>query len=150
MSLLEQINADFKAAMLARDDFTKVTLNGLKSAIKNQEIAKGVREQGLSEQEIQDVIAKEAKSRADAIALYQQAGDTERADKESRERDILMQYLPKQLSTEEIKEIVLAIIAEGGYSAADFGKVMGVAKSKIGNAAEGSVIANVVKECLNK
>lgn len=148
MTLMEQINADFKAAMLAHDDFTKVTLNGLKSAIKYKEVAQGARDQGLSEQQIQDVVAKEAKSRADAIEAYRQAGDDERADKELRERDILMKYLPKQLSTDEIKAVVADIVSTNKLGAQDFGRIMGLAKAQIGNAAEGSAIAAAVKECL--
>lgn len=146
MSLLEQINADFKAAMLAHDDFTKVTLNGLKSAIKYKEVEKGARDQGLSEQDIQDVIAKEAKSRTDAIAIYQQAGDTERADKEARERDILLRYLPKQLDAAELRAKIDQIVTANNLTQRDFGRIMGLAKQEIGNAAEGSAIAAAVKE----
>lgn len=146
MSLLDEINADFKQAYLAHDDFTKVTLNGLKSAIKYKEVEKGERTEGLTDAEIQDVVAKEVKSRNDSIAVYKQAGDEERADKEARERDILMKYLPKQLSEDEIKAVINQIVADGGYAQSDFGKIMGAAKAKIGNGADGATIAKLVKE----
>ena len=146
MSLIEQINADFKKAMLNHDEFTKVTLSSLKSAIKYKQVDKGDRTVELSDSDIEDVVSKEIKSRSDSIEVYQKASDQLRADKESRERDILRNYLPKQLTPEEIKSVVANVVDEGKFSQKDFGKVIGVAKSKIGAAAEGSQIAAAVKE----
>ena len=137
MSLIEQINSDFKQAMLNHDEVCKTTLNGLKSAIKYREVEKGAGSV-LDDQEIEAVIAREVKSRNDAIEVYRQAGDNERADKEVAERDILMVYLPKQLTAE--------IIVNGGYEKQDFGRIMGQAKAEIGNAADGAAIAAMVRE----
>lgn len=144
MTLREQINADFKAAMLARDEVKKVTLNGLKSAIKYKEVAKSA-DAVLTDAEIEAVVAHEVKSRNDSIAVYEQAGDTERAEKEKAERDILAVYLPKQLSEDELKAKIAEIIKAGGFEQKDFGCIMGEAKKQIGNAAEGSAIAAAVK-----
>lgn len=144
MSLREQINADFKAAMLAHDEVKKVTLNGLKSAIKYKEVAKSA-DAVLNDTEIEAVVAHEVKSRNDSIALYEQAGDTDRADKEKAERDILSAYLPKQLSADELKAKVAEIITNDGFEQKDFGRIMGECKKQIGNAAEGSAIAAAVK-----
>lgn len=145
MSLIEQINSDFKQAMLNHDEVRKTTLNGLKSAIKYREVEKGAGSV-LDGQEIEAVIAREVKSRNDAIEVYRQAGDNERADKEVAERDILMVYLPKQLTADELRAKVAEIIVNGGYEKQDFGRIMGQAKAEIGNAADGAAIATMVRE----
>ena len=145
MSLIEQINADFKQAMLAHDELRKVTLNGLKSAIKYKEVAKGAGST-LTDAEVEAVVAHEVKSRNDSIAIYTQAGDQRRADHEAAERDILVAYLPTQLTADELRAKVAAIIQAGQYESKDFGRIMGQAKSEIGNAADGAAIAAAVKE----
>lgn len=144
MSLREQITADFKQAMLNHDEVKKTTLNGLKSAIRYKEVEKGAGAE-LDDAEIEAVVASQVKSRNDSIAIYEQSGETERANKERAERDILMAYLPKQLTDDELKAKVAAIIEHGGFTQADFGKIMGKAKAEIGNAAEGGAIAAAVK-----
>lgn len=149
MGLREQINADFKQAMLAHDEMRKVTLNGLKSAIKYKEVDKGAGSE-LTDAEIEAVVAHEVKARNDSIAVYQQAGDSERAAKEAAERDILAAYLPKQLSADELAAKVAKIIEDGGFTQADFGRIMGKAKQEIGNAADGGAIATAVREYFAK
>lgn len=144
MSLREQITADFKQAMLDHDEVKKTTLNGLKSAIRYKEVEKGAGAE-LDDAEIEAVVASQVKSRNDSIAIYEQSGETERADKERAERDILMAYLPKQLTDDELKAKIATIIEQGGFTQADFGKIMGKAKAEIGNAAEGGAIAAAVK-----
>lgn len=150
MSLMEQINADFKKAMLDHDDFAKVVLNGLKSAIKYREVELKSKGADLGEAEILSVIAKESKSRADAAALYEVAGDIERASHEQQEREIIARYLPKQLTADELADIVDDIIAGGEYQASDMGRVIGTVKAKVGVAADGAMIASIVKERLLK
>lgn len=145
MGLRERINADFKQAMLNHDEVRKTTLNGLKSAIRYREVDKGGNSV-LDDAGIEDVVAHEVKSRNDSIAVYQQAGDTERANKEAAERDILAAYLPKQLTADELKDKIAEIIQSDNLTQKDFGKIMGVAKAQIGNAASGSDIATAVKE----
>ena len=113
MNLRERINADFKQAMLNHDERRKVTLNGLKSAIRYKEVEKGAGSQ-LADVEIEAVVAHEVKSRNDSIAVYQQAGDEARAQQEQAERDILAEYLPPQLSDEELRAKVAEIIQAGG------------------------------------
>lgn len=145
MGLRERINADFKQAMLNHDEVRKTTLNGLKSAIRYREVDKGGNSV-LDDAGIEDVVVHEVKSRNDSIAVYQQAGDTERANKEAAERDILAAYLPKQLTADELKDKIAEIIQSDNFTQKDFGKIMGVAKAQIGNAASGSDIATAVKE----
>lgn len=144
MSLREQITADFKQAMLDHDEVKKTTLNGLKSAIRYKEVEKGVGAE-LDDTEIEAVVASQVKSRNDSIVIYEQSGETERANRERAERDILMTYLPKQLTDDELKDKIATIIEQGGFTQADFGKIMGKAKAEIGNAAEGGAIAAAVK-----
>jgi uncharacterized protein YqeY len=145
MSLIEKINADLKAAMLARDEFTTTTLRGLKSAIGYEEVAKGKREAGLTDDEIQAVVASEAKKRDDAQKIYVKAGDDARADQENRENKILMSYLPEQLSHEELRKIIADIIAENNFEQKDMGKIIAAAKAKVGYKSNGESIVNTLK-----
>jgi len=148
MTLIEKINADLKTAMLARDEFTTTTLRGLKSAILYEEVAKNKRDEGLNDDEILTVITKQVKQRDDSIAIYVGAGDKERADKETREREILTKYLPMPLTDEELGEIVGKIIADGDFGVKDMGRVIGAVKSEVGARADGGRIAMMVKEAL--
>ncbi|MCL2174060.1 GatB/YqeY domain-containing protein [Candidatus Saccharibacteria bacterium] len=146
MSLIDQINADLKAAMLARDDFTVTTLRGLKSAIAYEEIAQNKRETGLSDDEVENVVIKEVKKRDDALKIYVKAGDHERASREDREWKILDKYFPEQLSYEETKDLIATVIAENNFTAKDFGRIVGAAKKRAGNATTGERISNVLKQ----
>lgn len=147
MSLSDIIKADFKQAMLAHDEMGKVTLNGLKSAIKYKQVAKGTGAE-LTDAEIEAVVAHEVKARNDAIAIYRQAGDSERVAKETAERDIIAKYLPKQLTPDELRAKLEEIVKQGDYTQSDFGKVMGEAKKQLGNSASGGDIARMVRELL--
>lgn len=146
MSLIEQISADLKTAMLARDEFTTTTLRGLKSAILYEELAQNKRDEGLADDEVQKVTAREIKKRDDALKLYAQAGDQERADKEDREMKILSQYLPEQLSHDELKEIIGQIIAENNFEQKDMGKIIASTKAKVGLSSTGEKIVNTLKQ----
>lgn len=146
MSLIEQISADLKTAMLARDEFTTTTLRGLKSAILYEELAQNKRDEGLADDEVQKVTAREIKKRDDALKLYAQAGDQERADKEDREMKILSQYLPEQLSHDELKEIIGQIIAENNFEQKDMGKIIAATKAKVGLSSTGEKIVNTLKQ----
>jgi uncharacterized protein YqeY len=132
--------------MLARDEFTTTTLRGLKSAILYEEVAKGKRDTGLSDDEIEKVVAAEVKKRDDALKIYVAAGDDARADKEDREYKILAKYLPEQLSYEEEKALIAQVIAENNFTAKDFGRIIGEAKERAGNTTTGERISNVLKQ----
>ena len=148
MSLIEKINADLKAAMLARDEFKTTTLRGLKSAILYEEVAKGKRDEGLNDDEILAVVAKQVKQRDDAITLYVSAGDKEREQKEAAEREILAVYLPKPLTDDELRGIVERVITTGGFGIKDMGRAIGDVKKEVGAAADGGRIAAMVKGLL--
>ncbi len=145
----QQLNDDVKAAMLAGDKARLETLRGLKSVILYAEVAAGKREEGLSDDEVQALFAKEAKKRQESADLYEQGGSPERADKERAEKTIIEGYLPEQLSEAEVCRIIDEIIAE--QHAADMqamGKVIGAVKQRVGNTADGALVARLVKEKL--
>ncbi len=150
MPLKERIDADLKTAMLARDEFRTTTLRGLKAAILNEEVAKGVREQGLDDAAIEQVIAREAKKRDEAAKLFEQGGNQASADKERAEKELLGGYLPEQLSEEDVRALVDTVVAEiQPEGMKDMGRVIGAVKVKAGNTADGALIAQLVKERLS-
>ena len=146
MSLIETITADLKTAMLARDEFTTTTLRGLKSAILYEEVEKGKRDEGLTDDEIQTVVAREVKKRDDAMKLYVSAGDQERADKEIAESKILANYLPAQLSDAELKAVIGEVIADNNYEQKDMGKIIAATKAQVGLGSTGEKIVNTLKQ----
>ena len=143
----QQIEQDLKAALLSGDKIKATTLRGLKSAILYAEVASGKRAEGLNDEEIINVFTKEAKKRQESADLYIQGGSQERADAELKEKKLIQQYLPAQLSDEDITKIVDECLKElGPVTVKDMGKVIGLVKSKTGAAAEGGVVARIVKE----
>lgn len=148
--VVDDITAALKQALLAHDSETATTLRSLKSAVLNAEIASGKRETGLSEDEVIGLLQKEAKKRQESANIYRDAGDDARADKELSEKKIIDQYLPTQLDETAVLQLVETTITELGVSSmADMGKVIGAVKAKAGAAADGSVIAKLVKEKLS-
>lgn len=146
MSLIETITADLKTAMLARDEFATTTLRGLKSAILYEEVEKGKRDEGLTDDEIQAVVAREVKKRDDAMKLYISAGDQERADKEIAESKILANYLPAQLSDAELKAVIGEVIAKNNYEQKDIGKIIAATKAQVGLSSTGEKIVTTLKQ----
>lgn len=148
-NLKERINADLKSAMLARDELTTQTLQGLKSAILYEEVAKKVRETGLDEQSIEQVVAREVKKRDEAAELFEKGGNTASAEKERAEKQILAVYLPEQMSEADLAAVVAEVAAElKPEGPRDMGRVIGAVKAKVGNAGDGSLIAKLVKDSL--
>lgn len=149
MPLKERITDDIKAALLGGDRFVVDTLRGLKAAILNEEVALGKREEGLDDSSIEAVIAREAKKRAESKALYEENGRQELADNEQQELEVLQQYLPKQLTENEIQQVIDTVIAElDAVSPQMMGQVIGAVKGKCGTAADGATVARLVKEAL--
>lgn len=150
MALKEQIQNDIKAALLGGSRFEGDVLRGLKAAILNEEVAKGLRETGLPDDEIEKVIAREIKKRQESAAIYAQNMREDAADQERREAEILQKYLPEQLSEAEIKTVVDAKISElGATDMKMMGQVIGAVKAELGNTADGATISRLVKEVLN-
>lgn len=149
MALKDTIQNDLKAALLSGDRFVSDTLRNLKAAILNEEVAQGKRDEGLSDGEIEKVVAKEVKKRNESIAIYEQNGRPELAENERTEAKVLANYLPEQLDEAKLREIVSATIAELNASGPQAtGQVIGAVKQRVGNSADGALIAKIVKETL--
>lgn len=150
MALKDRIQNDIKAALLGGDRFVGDTLRNLKAAILNEEVAQGKRDGGLSDDEVEKVIAREVKKRNESIAVYEQNDRPELADNERKEADILSAYLPEQMNEEQLREIVNTKIIEMGASGPQaMGQIIGAVKQQVGNTADGAVVARIVKETLN-
>jgi uncharacterized protein YqeY len=147
--LKQRLQDDVKAAMLAGDTLRLETLRGLKSVILYAEVAAGKREEGLGDAEIESLLAKEAKKRQESADLYKQGGANDRADKELSEKAIIEEYLPKQLGEDEVAAVVDEVINEvKPEGMQQMGQVIGQVKSRLGNSADGALIAKLVKEKL--
>ena len=150
MALKQRITDDLKAALLGGDRFVGETLRNLKAAILNEEVAQNKRDEGLDDAEIEQIIAREVKKRNESIKLYTQGGRDDLAEDEQKEVDVIKAYLPEQLDEAQVKAIVDAAIEQlGAAGMADMGKVIGVVKSKVGNTADGALVAKLVKESLS-
>jgi uncharacterized protein len=145
--LKDKLTADIKTALLAGDKFTAEVLKSLKSAILYEEVAQKVRDTGLNDEQIQLVLAREAKKRAESAELYAKADQKERAETELNEKKIIEAYLPKQLSDEELEAVINEVLATLG-SDAQMGQVIGQVKAKVGQSADGGRIASLVKQKL--
>ena len=145
--LKEQLLNDLKSAMKDKDDVKKNTVQMVRAAILQVEKDRAIE---LDDAQIIDIIAKEAKKRKDAAVEFEKSGREDLISQNNKELEVLTSYLPKQLSKEEITEIVRNIIARvGATSMKEMGIVMKAAKEEIGAAADGKTINEVVKELLN-
>lgn len=150
MALKQRIADDTKAALLGGDRFIGETLRNLKAAILNEEVAAGKRDEGLTDEEIEKVIAREVKKRAESAKLYRDNGRPELAEPEEKEAAILKAYLPEQLSEDNIRELVKAKITETAAAGpAGMGQVIGAVKQAAGNTADGALVARIAKEELS-
>ena len=139
---------DLKKALLAKDAETVSVLRSIKSAITYAEVARGVKGgAGLSDQEILDVIARESKKRQESADLFVKGGATDRAEKELREKAIIDKYLPEALNQDEINQLVDQAISElGDVTPQTMGRIIGRVKELSKGAADGAVVAGIVKE----
>jgi uncharacterized protein len=147
MTLVEKINAELKASMLAKDADRTGALRMLKSAIGYAQIEKKV--EPLPDADALAVVQKEAKKRRDSITEFERGGRAELAAKEAAELKVLEEFLPKQLSPEELETLVKAAIAEAGAtSKKDMGAVMKVAQAKAAGRADGKALSGLVNRLL--
>jgi uncharacterized protein YqeY len=147
--LKQRIEQDLKSAMLGGDKQRVSTLRVVKSVILYAEVAKGSRDTGLSDNEVIELLSKEAKKRQETAKIYQKAGENGRAEAELAEKKIIDVYLPEQLSDDDLKRIVQEVIkGTGAASPQDMGRVIGEVKNRVGSSADGSRIALLVKEGL--
>lgn len=151
MALKEQIQAELKAALLSGSRFDADVLRGLKAVILNEEVASGKRDEGLGDEEIEKVVAREVKKRAESIKLYEENNRPELAENERNEIAILEKYLPAQMSEVELEALVDETIASlSEVTMQQMGQIIGAVKAKAGNAADGALIAQLVKAKLSK
>jgi hypothetical protein len=118
--------------------------------VKNVEIEKKKREAGLTDEEIIEVMARAIKQRKDSMAQYESGGRADLAEKEEKEVEILLAYMPAQLSEDEIRNIVKEVISEkGAASKADIGRVMGPAMARLKGRSDGNLVKKIVEEELS-
>jgi uncharacterized protein YqeY len=150
MAIKEKILSDLKESLKSGDNLRRDTLRLLSGAIKNTEIEKKKKEEGLNDEKILEVIRKSMKQRKDSIEQYEKGNRQDLADKEKGELEILSSYLPEQMSEEKIREEIKKIISEAGVvSQKDFGKIMGIAMKKLGSQTEGNIVKKIVEEELS-
>jgi len=148
MGLKEKLQADLTDAIRSRNEVVSSTVRMLLAAITNEEVA-GKAAKVLTDAEIITVLAREAKKRREAVEAYTQAKRDDLASKEKAEAAVIANYLPEQLSEDEIKKLIADAIAEtGAKGPAGMGLVMKVLQPKIAGKADGGVVSGLVKAAL--
>lgn len=148
MNLFDTISGDIKAAMLARDKVRLETLRGVKKEFLEAKTAKGG-DGELSDDAAMKILVKMHKQRKESAAIFSQQNRQDLAENELAEAAIIEEYLPKQMTEEELTAALKEIIDQTGASSAkDMGKVMGVATKQLAGKAEGKAISAKVKELL--
>ncbi|ASI34778.1 MULTISPECIES: GatB/YqeY domain-containing protein [Exiguobacterium] len=148
MSLQERLTADMKEAMRSREKDRLTTIRMVKSSLQNEAIKLGKQE--LTDEEELTILSREMKQRNDSLREFESADRHDLVEKIQAEIIVLEAYMPKQLSQEEVQEIVDAAIAQTGASApSDMGKVMGVVMPQLKGKADGALINRLVKQQLN-
>jgi uncharacterized protein YqeY len=150
MSLEQKVMADLKTAMLAKDEAGLRSLRAIKAAIILAKTSEGANGE-LKEADETKLLQKLIKQRKDSLEIYEKQNRADLAVKEKEEINVIEKFLPKQMSTEELRSAVEKIITESGASSqADMGKVMGLASKQLAGQADGKTISAVVKELLAK
>ena len=150
MSLEENVMAEMKDAMRAKDEAALRGLRAIKAAIINAKTAEGAQGQ-LKEEDESKLLQKLIKQRRDSLEIFENQKREDLAKKEKEEITIIEKFLTKQLSVEELRNQVAVIISQlGASSPADMGKVMGAATKQFAGKAEGKAISAAVKELLSK
>ena len=147
MSLQQRVNDELKSSMLARQALRTGTLRMLKAALGYAQIEK--KTETLSDADVMTLIQREAKKRRDSIEEFEKAGRTEMAANEKAELEVLIEYLPKALSAEELENLIREVITEvGATSKKDMGAVMKAAQSKVDGRADGKSVSALVSRLL--
>ena len=149
-SLKDRLRTDLTTAMKARDEVRSATLRMVLTALSNAEVA-GKEQRELSDDEVVGLLSTEAKKRREAATAFDEGGRTEKADQERAELAVLTDYLPQQLSEQEIADIVTAAIEQTGAAGEGMkamGKVMGVVQPRVKGRADGSAVAAEVRRQL--
>ena len=146
MSLMEKLTADMKEAMKQGEKERLSVIRLVRGAVRQAEIDG---KKTLSDDEIIGVITKEVKMRRDSIEEFERGGRSDLVEKTQAEIAILMPYLPAQLSPDEVQQLVETAVAEvGATTAKDMGKVMGALMPKLKGRADGKLVNQIVRACL--
>jgi uncharacterized protein YqeY len=146
MRLVERLTNDMKQAMKDKDKLKLSVIRMVKSAVKNEEINQG---KELSDDEVLTVLTRELKQRRDSLQEFEKAGRDDLAASARDEINVLMEYMPAQLSEEEIRALVNEAIQQTGASSKkDMGKVMGALMPKVKGRADGALVNKIVQESL--
>ena len=149
MLLEEKITQDYVQAMKARDSFTSSVLSFLRAQIQNVKVDK--RLETVPDEDVISVIKKQAKQRHDSITQFRAGGRIDLAEKEEKELVILKSYLPPEMSTDQLKNIVEEVIlASGATSVKDMGRVMKEVLGRLAGKADNQTVSALVKERLSK
>ena len=149
MNLFDQVSKDIKKAMLAREKVRLEALRGIKKEFLEAKTAKGAGGE-LNDEAAVKILVKMVKQRKESARIYEENNRQELADNELAEASVIEEYLPKQLSDEELETELKAIITEvGAEGPKDMGKVMSVATKKLAGKAEGKLISTKVKDLLS-
>jgi uncharacterized protein len=146
MTLSQRIESAMRDAMRARDERRTQTLRMAMAAAHNQRIARG---RELTDEEVVDVVARQVKQRRESIELYRAGGREDRAAEEEAEAAILAEFLPQQLSEDEVESLVRAAVAETGASGpGDLGRVMGRVSPQTKGRADGRLVSDIARRVL--
>ncbi|MBW4680438.1 MAG: GatB/YqeY domain-containing protein [Microcoleus vaginatus WJT46-NPBG5] len=151
MSLKDQIGEDIKAAMKSKDKIRLETVRSIKKLLLEKEVSvRPAGQEALTEEQEMEVLVQLAKQRRDSIEQYRQAKREDLASQEAQELAIIEEYLPQQMSDEEVSAIIDQIIAQAGATTAkDMGKVMGPAMQQLKGKTDGKKVQEMVKAKLN-
>lgn len=148
MSLSKNVMAKMKEAMKAKDKMALESLRAIKSAILLAQTETGTKEE-LSEEAEVKLLQKLVKQRRDSAALYTDQGRADLAEPEIAQAEVIAQFLPEQMTEEDLKKVIGEIISETGVtSMKEMGKVMGIASKQLSGKADGKAISGIVKELL--
>ena len=148
MSLLDRLNEDMKQAMKSKEKEKLSVIRMLKAALQNEAIKQGNKQ--LSEDEELTVLSREVKQRKDSLHEFEKAGREDLAQKIREELEIVSNYMPEQLSENEVEELVRKAIADTGASTkADMGKVMGALMPNVKGKADGALVSRIVQRHLS-
>ena len=146
MSLRDRLDADLKDAMRKKDALRRSVIRYLRSAIHNEEIAT---QQTLDDDGITTVLSRQVQQRRDSIEAYASGNRQDLVDKEKAELAVVMEYLPEQMSAEEITDLVRQAVEEVGASGPqDMGRVMGLVMPKVKGRAEGRQVSSIASDLL--
>lgn len=161
MSLKEKIRTEFKESFKAREEIRVSVLKMLNSEIANAEISKRTKlskkgetadlaaESELSDDEIMEVISREIKKRRESADIYKKNSRNDLAEKEKKEEEVLLAYLPEQMTGEEIRSLAKKAVEEAGAkSQKEAGKVMAILMPQVKGKADGSLVNKIVRELL--